>query len=156
MIRLTRRLAATVIASALFAAPALAAGEIEIKHPSWTFSGPFGTYDNQQLQRGFRNAGVVHQCNRARRYQAGLFGRFGDHSVTRRKGGENLSAKDRQRKVPRRNAGNHTARFTFVAYPFSLVGIKQCKIHRLADLADRIEPSLAGFACSQSKQFFSI
>ncbi len=48
------RLAMAVLASALFAAPALAAGEVEIKHQSWTFSGPFGTYDNQQLQRGYQ------------------------------------------------------------------------------------------------------
>ena len=54
MMTMTRRLAAAVIASALFAAPALAAEDIEIKHPSWTFSGPFGTYDNQQLQRGYQ------------------------------------------------------------------------------------------------------
>jgi ubiquinol-cytochrome c reductase cytochrome b/c1 subunit/ubiquinol-cytochrome c reductase cytochrome c1 subunit len=51
---MTTRLAIAVIAGALFAAPALAAGEVEIKHPSWTFSGPFGTYDNQQLQRGYQ------------------------------------------------------------------------------------------------------
>ena len=56
---MTTRLAIAAIAGALLAAasftgPALAAGEIEIKHPSWTFSGPFGTYDNQQLQRGYQ------------------------------------------------------------------------------------------------------
>ncbi len=56
---MTRRLAIAATAGALFAAAAfvgqaLAAGEIEIKHPSWTFSGPFGTYDNQQLQRGYQ------------------------------------------------------------------------------------------------------
>ncbi len=54
MMGLTRRLAAVAIASGLFAAPALAAVEVEIKHQSWTFSGPFGTYDNQQLQRGYQ------------------------------------------------------------------------------------------------------
>jgi len=51
---MTTRLAAAAIAAALFTGPALAAGEVEIKHPSWTFSGPFGTYDNQQLQRGYQ------------------------------------------------------------------------------------------------------
>ncbi|MDH3196201.1 MAG: cytochrome c1 [Hyphomicrobiales bacterium] len=55
MMTIARKLAAAALASALFAGPALAAGgEVEIKHPSWTFSGPFGTYDNQQLQRGFQ------------------------------------------------------------------------------------------------------
>jgi cytochrome c1 len=56
---LTTRLAAAAIASALFAGPlfsdsAPAAGEVEIKYQSWSFSGPFGTYDNQQLQRGYQ------------------------------------------------------------------------------------------------------
>ena len=46
--------AGALVAAALFAGSALAAGEVEIKHPSWTFSGPFGTYDNQQLQRGYQ------------------------------------------------------------------------------------------------------
>ena len=54
MMTLTSRLAIAAIASALFAAPAMAAGEVEIKHPSWSFSGPIGTYDNQQLQRGYQ------------------------------------------------------------------------------------------------------
>jgi len=57
--KMTTGLAAAAIAGALFATPlvtgpALAAGEVEIKHPSWTFSGPFGSYDNQQLQRGYQ------------------------------------------------------------------------------------------------------
>ena len=56
---MTRRLAIAALASALFTATlftgrALAAGEVEIKHQSWAFSGPFGTYDNQQLQRGYQ------------------------------------------------------------------------------------------------------
>ncbi len=47
-------IAGTLLATASMTGPALAAGEIELKHPSWTFSGPFGTYDNQQLQRGYQ------------------------------------------------------------------------------------------------------
>lgn len=48
--------AALVAGSSLgLAAPAFAAGDVE--HPprqSWTFSGPFGTFDKAQLQRGFK------------------------------------------------------------------------------------------------------
>ncbi len=54
MMTVMTRLAAAALAGAILAAPALAAEEIELKHPSWTFSGPFGTYDNQQLQRGYQ------------------------------------------------------------------------------------------------------
>ena len=36
-------------------APSLAAeGETEIKHVDWSFSGPFGMYNNAQLQRGYQ------------------------------------------------------------------------------------------------------
>ncbi len=51
---MTTRLAMAALASALFTGSALAAAEVVIKHQSWTFSGPFGTYDNQQLQRGYQ------------------------------------------------------------------------------------------------------
>jgi cytochrome c1 len=45
---------AGLLALGLVSAPAQAAGE-QVKPPrqSWTFSGPFGSYDNAQLQRGF-------------------------------------------------------------------------------------------------------
>ncbi|MFN0264465.1 cytochrome c1 [Tepidamorphus sp. 3E244] len=37
------------------ALPAMAAGEeVEIPHQSWSFSGPFGTFDRGQLQRGYK------------------------------------------------------------------------------------------------------
>ena len=43
------------IAVLLAAAPAMAAGEAEQPpRQSWSFSGPFGTYDRAQLQRGFK------------------------------------------------------------------------------------------------------
>ena len=48
-------LAAVVAVSVAAIAPAIAAGEAP--HPprqEWSFSGPFGTYDRAQLQRGFK------------------------------------------------------------------------------------------------------
>ncbi len=43
------------LAGFLAAAPAMAAGEAEQPpRQSWSFSGPFGTYDRAQLQRGFK------------------------------------------------------------------------------------------------------
>ena len=47
---------ATLIAVAAFAAPAMAASS-DAKTPvreTWTFGGPFGTFDRAQLQRGFK------------------------------------------------------------------------------------------------------
>ncbi|MGE0844669.1 MAG: cytochrome c1 [Flavobacteriaceae bacterium] len=35
-------------------APAMAAEEAALKHQDWSFSGPFGTFDRGQLQRGFK------------------------------------------------------------------------------------------------------
>ncbi|MDJ0931579.1 cytochrome c1 [Breoghania sp.] len=47
--------AAVAAAFVAVAAPASASGEgSHIERQSWTFSGPFGQYDKQQLQRGFQ------------------------------------------------------------------------------------------------------
>ncbi len=57
--RLTTTLAAVAIAagawSLALSTPAQAAGEaVELPQHSWSFSGPFGTYDRGALQRGFQ------------------------------------------------------------------------------------------------------
>ena len=47
--------AAMAIALGLLAGNALAAGVVEVPpRNTWSFSGPFGTFDNAQLQRGFK------------------------------------------------------------------------------------------------------
>jgi len=39
----------------LFSAPALAAGgNVNLQHVDWSFNGPFGTFDQNSLQRGFQ------------------------------------------------------------------------------------------------------
>jgi len=52
MIRISTILAAALVALGL-AAPAFAQ-DVVIPRESWTFAGPFGTYDKNQLQRGFQ------------------------------------------------------------------------------------------------------
>ncbi len=45
----------TLAAAALvFASPAFASEGVEIKKEAWSFSGPLGTFDKNQLQRGFQ------------------------------------------------------------------------------------------------------
>ncbi|MAB00622.1 MAG: cytochrome c1 [Stappia sp.] len=47
--------AALVVAGLVLATPAFAAGAApHIERQQWSFSGPFGTYDKAQLQRGFK------------------------------------------------------------------------------------------------------
>ncbi|MEM9839233.1 MAG: cytochrome c1 [Pseudomonadota bacterium] len=48
--------AAAVLAVALGGSAALAAGGVtkELKHPQWSWEGPLGSYDQNQLQRGFQ------------------------------------------------------------------------------------------------------
>ena len=49
-----RRLLLTLMA-VLFSAPALAAGgNANLQHVDWSFNGPFGTFDQNSLQRGFQ------------------------------------------------------------------------------------------------------
>lgn len=49
------RAAVLALAAIAVAAPAMAAGEVpNIERQQWSFSGPFGTYDRAQLQRGFK------------------------------------------------------------------------------------------------------
>lgn len=73
MIRTTSKIAAVVLlALAAFAAPAVAQDEgghatPEIQKQDWTFAGVFGTYDRNQLQRGFQIfRDVCASCHSAR------------------------------------------------------------------------------------------
>ncbi len=54
MTTILKALSATVLAITVFSAPAFAAGDTENPpRQKWTFSGPVGKFDNNQLQRGF-------------------------------------------------------------------------------------------------------
>ena len=55
VLTLMPKVAAMAIALGLLAGNALAAGVVEVPpRNTWSFSGPFGTFDNAQLQRGFK------------------------------------------------------------------------------------------------------
>ncbi|HEY3799036.1 MAG TPA: cytochrome c1 [Caulobacteraceae bacterium] len=61
-----RKLTALAVAAGfLFAGPALAEStQAPLKHVNWSFSGPFGKYDQAQLQRGFKvYREVCSQCH---------------------------------------------------------------------------------------------
>jgi len=62
---LRKLLALAAALGALAATPALAAtSALPIKHVAWSFGGPFGTYDQAQLQRGFKvYREVCSQCH---------------------------------------------------------------------------------------------
>jgi ubiquinol-cytochrome c reductase cytochrome c1 subunit len=54
MITVKTIIAAVLVTLGLSAGASAAEGGAEIAKQSWTFSGPFGTYDKNQLQRGFQ------------------------------------------------------------------------------------------------------
>ena len=54
MLRKTTVLAAFGLVLALVGAPAFAAEELALKPVSWSFEGPFGKFDQEQLQRGYK------------------------------------------------------------------------------------------------------
>ena len=55
VLTLMPKVAAMAITLGLLAGNALAAGVVEVPpRNTWSFSGPFGTFDNAQLQRGFK------------------------------------------------------------------------------------------------------
>jgi ubiquinol-cytochrome c reductase cytochrome c1 subunit len=60
-------LTAALVAAALAATPALAQEHVAIEKQSWTFAGVFGTFDQEQLQRGFQVfQNVCANCHAAR------------------------------------------------------------------------------------------
>ena len=64
----------------------------------------------QQTRRAdARHAGFAQQCHGARGDQRCLFGRFGCHCVACGERCRDLASEDRQRKVPRRDSGEHAS-----------------------------------------------
>jgi len=53
-LRLAALVGATLLAAPLATTPARAAGEVELPHVNWSFSGLFGTFDLASAQRGFQ------------------------------------------------------------------------------------------------------
>jgi ubiquinol-cytochrome c reductase cytochrome b/c1 subunit len=64
MRRLVASVAAALLAGAIAGPPAQAAEAVTPPRLDWSFSGPFGTYDQGQLQRGFKvYKEVCHACH---------------------------------------------------------------------------------------------
>lgn len=56
MVKFMKNLAVAALAIPLFATAGLAAGDgAQIKHKDWSFAGPFGTFDQAAMQRGFQS-----------------------------------------------------------------------------------------------------
>ena len=102
----------------------------------------------QQLQRGLRQTRLAHQRHRARGDHRRLLGRLGDDRVAGGERGGDLTAEDRQRKIPRADTDEHATGATgrLVFEPFRLVGVVPQEVDRLAHLGDTVKHHLAGFA----------
>ena len=108
----------------------------------------------QTLQHMLRNAGLMHQFDRAQRNQRRLLGRFGDHHIAADQRRRNLPAEDRQRKIPRRNTHKQAARRQFAQCRDALHfgGVITAEIHRFAHFRQAVFQRLAGFARHQHDQ----
>ena len=109
----------------------------------------------------------MHQLDRQRTDQRGLFGGLGDCCITRREGRCDRPDEDRQREIPRADAGEHAApvegqlvKLTSRSGKDGRLGelsprfgrIIAQEIDRLANLKHRIDQCLARLADAQRKQ----
>ena len=111
-----------------------------------------------ERERAFRDARLVKQRDHAGGDGRRLFGRLGDHAVAGDERGHDLAAEDRQREVPRADAGEDAAavEMQFVALAgragqrprdqpaFGLVGVVAAEVDRLANFGDAVALGLAG------------
>ena len=117
-----------------------------------------------QMQRGRRHAGFMQQPDGFSRNQRRLFGRLRNDRVAGHQGCRDLTQKDRQRKIPRRDRdedataaqAEHVAlarwsrhRLAFAEQLAPLRGIVAAEIHGFADFRDRIIQCLAALALQQ-------
>ena len=63
----------------------------------------------RELDDVLGNPGLVHQLDRQRADQRRLPGRLGDYGIARGQRRRDQAGEDRQREIPRRNAGEHAA-----------------------------------------------
>ncbi len=99
----------------------------------------------QQLQRRQRHPGAVQKRDRMGGDQRGLPGGFRQNRIPGGQRRTDLARKDRQRKVPRADTGEHPAGGRALQ-PLGAVGIVAQEIHRLAQFRHRIGQRLAGLA----------
>ena len=99
------------------------------------------------------HAGLVQQFDRAGGDQRRLLGRLGDHRIAGDERSGDLAGKDRQRKIPRRDAGDHAARLALPASTFArLGGVVAQEVDRLAHFRDAVGQRLAGLAGGEREE----
>ena len=120
----------------------------------------------QQLQNIRRHTGRVQQFDGLQRHRRGLLGRLGQHAVAGRQRRRDLADEDRQRKVPRADTHPRTARgqaqfVRLTSRPrhdqrrhdaYRLARVVTQKVHRLAQLTDRVAPGLERLLDQQRTQ----
>ena len=113
-----------------------------------------GSVAGQQLQRAGRHAAVVQQRDGRRGDERRFLGRFGDDDVAGCERRCHLAGEDRQRKVPRADAGNRAERAVAVGRQVlaRLQRVVAQEVHRFADFAHGVRQRLAGFANDQAEQ----
>ena len=68
-----------------------------------------GAVAGQEMQHLRRNARLQHQADRVRGHQRGLLGRLRQHGIAGGQCRSDLAREDRQREIPRADAGEHAA-----------------------------------------------
>ncbi len=116
-----------------------------------------------ELERRLGYAGLEQQANRFVGDERRLFRRLGDHGIARDERGDNLSEKNRERKIPWRNAHEDAAPMATQAVVLAgwtrhrrlhanqarLRGVIAAQVRRLANLRERVVEGLSGFALQQ-------
>ena len=107
----------------------------------------------QELQRRARHARLVQQRHGERGDQRRLLGRLGDHRIARRQRARDLAGEDRQREVPRADAGDHAQRpMRVVRESFDAACVVAQEVDRFAHLAYGVAKGLAGLAHDRPQQ----
>ena len=110
-----------------------------------------------ELQRGSRNTGFVHQGYGITGYQAGLFGGLGDDGIARGQRGDHFAGENRQREVPRADGNNGAyALRTLRQGVFGFVGIVAAEIDGFAHFRDGVVQRFTGFAHGQHHECRSV
>ena len=100
----------------------------------------------QQLQHVVRHAGLVQQRDGAGGDQRRLLGRLGEHGVAGDERGGDLAGEDRQREIPRRDAGDDAPRLGPGLGMLGLGGVVAQEVDRLAHFRHAVGQRLAGLA----------
>ncbi len=112
------------------------------------------TIAGQQLQRMYRNSGLVQHGDCLCSYQIGLLCGFGNHHIACRQCRSNLAGKNGQWKIPRADAHHHAqgAVAVIVQILLGLLGVVAQEVDGFAHFRDGVGQGLAGLPAQQSHQ----